>query len=121
MASSGGTRWTGYGGENHLRQNHVGDVEITLANPIAADQYEANPRTGRIVLDVGGYIAGGGLAPGLDDESHTFPVSAENSHSLPARAAARAPALARLSFAARLSASRARLAAPTVCSTTVWL
>src|SRR5262249_14465424 len=85
--AEGGTRWPGYAGQNHLKQNHIGDVEIALANPIAADQYEANPRIGRIVLDVGGYIAGGGLVLALDDESQTIAVAAEKSRALAVRAA----------------------------------
>ncbi len=93
-------------GQNHLRQNHVGEVEIALANPIAADQYEANPRTGRIVLDVGGYIAGGGLVLALDEESQTVPVATEESQALAARAASLDRALASLSLTERLAAIR---------------
>jgi phosphoadenylyl-sulfate reductase (thioredoxin) len=104
--AEGGTRWTGYAGQNHLKQNHVGDVEIALANLIAADPYEANPRTGRIVLDVGGYIAGGGLVLALDGESQTIPVAAEKSQALAARAASLDRALAGLSLAERLAAIR---------------
>lgn len=44
-----------------LARNHVGEIEIVLPQPIAADLYAANPRTGRLVLDHGGRIAGGGL------------------------------------------------------------
>ena len=36
-------------------------VEIALAQPIAADLHADNPRTGRLVLEVDGRIAGGGL------------------------------------------------------------
>ena len=46
-------------------QNHVGDIEIALAAPLAVDLYEDNPRTGRVVLDHGGRIAGGGLVLSL--------------------------------------------------------
>jgi len=93
-------------GENRLRQNHIGEVEIALANPIAADQYEANPRTGRIVLDVGGYIAGGGLVLALDDESQTVPAAEEKSQAFAARAASLDRALASLTLAERLAAIR---------------
>ena len=48
-----------------IGQNHVGDIEIALAAPLAVDLYEANPRTGRIVLEHGGRIAGGGLVLAL--------------------------------------------------------
>src|SRR5205807_6684869 len=37
-----------------VAQNHVGEIEIALAEPLAADTYAANPRTGRIVLEVAG-------------------------------------------------------------------
>jgi sulfate adenylyltransferase large subunit/thioredoxin-dependent adenylylsulfate APS reductase len=91
-------------GQDHLRQNHIGEVEIALADPIAADRYEANPRTGRIVLDVGGYIAGGGLVLALDEESQTVPVATEKA--LGARAASLDRALASLNLAGRLAAIR---------------
>ena len=42
-------------------QNHVGEIEIALAQPIAADLHALNPRTGRVVLEFDGRIAGGGL------------------------------------------------------------
>jgi sulfate adenylyltransferase large subunit/phosphoadenylyl-sulfate reductase (thioredoxin) len=108
-------------GQNHLRQNHIGDVEIALANPIAADQYEANPRTGRIVLDVGGYIAGGGLVLALDDGSQTVSVAAEKSQALAARAASLDRALAGLSLAERLAAIRAELDGAIVFTTSFGL
>ena len=44
-----------------IARNTVGEIEIALAQPIAADIHAANPRTGRLVLDVDGRIAGGGL------------------------------------------------------------
>jgi phosphoadenosine phosphosulfate reductase len=104
--AEGGARWTGYGGQSHLKPNHIGDVEIALANRIAADQYEANPRTGRIALDVGGYIAGGGLVLALDDGPHAVPVAAEKSEALATRAAALDRELAGLSLTERLAAIR---------------
>jgi phosphoadenylyl-sulfate reductase (thioredoxin) len=119
--AEGGTRWTGYGGQNHLKQNHIGDVEIALADPIAADQYEASPRTGRIVLDVGGYIAGGGLVLALDDESQTIAVAAEKSQALAARAASLDRALAGLSLAERLAAIREGLDGAIVFTTSFGL
>ncbi len=108
-------------GQNHLRQNHIGDVEIALANPIAADQYEANPRTGRIVLDVGGYIAGGGLVVALGDESQTVPVAAEKIRALAARAAALDRAFAGLNLAERLAAIREGLDGAIVFTTSFGL
>jgi phosphoadenylyl-sulfate reductase (thioredoxin) len=119
--AEGGTRWTGYAGQNHLKQNHIGDVEIALANPIAADQYEANPRTGRIVLDVGGTIAGGGLVFALDDESQTIPVAVEKSEALAARAASLDRALAGLSLPERFAAIRKGLDGAIVFTTSFGL
>ena len=52
-----------------VEQNHVGEIEIALSEPIAADTYAANPRTGRIVLEAGGRIAGGGLVLSTDVEA----------------------------------------------------
>jgi phosphoadenosine phosphosulfate reductase len=49
-----------------LAPNHVGDVEIALARPLAADPYENNPTIGRIVIDFSDRIAGGGLVLGLN-------------------------------------------------------
>src|SRR6202012_28432 len=44
-----------------IARNHVGEIEIALVQPIAADTYAHNPRTGRLVIEVNGRIAGGGL------------------------------------------------------------
>ena len=44
-----------------IARNHVGEIDISLAQPIAADAYTDNPRTGRLVIEVNGRIAGGGL------------------------------------------------------------
>jgi bifunctional enzyme CysN/CysC len=44
-----------------IARNSVGEVEIALAQRIAVDVHADNPRTGRLVLDVAGRIAGGGL------------------------------------------------------------
>ena len=54
-----------------VARNTVGEIEIALSKPIAADIYAANPRTGRVVLDVGGRIAGGGLILAVDMEDGT--------------------------------------------------
>jgi phosphoadenylyl-sulfate reductase (thioredoxin) len=52
-----------------VAQNHVGEIEIAFAQPIAADIYAVNPRTGRLVLDLAGRIAGGGLILSIDGET----------------------------------------------------
>lgn len=46
--------------------NHVGEIDISLAQPVAADIYADNPRTGRLVIEVNGRIAGGGLVLAVD-------------------------------------------------------
>ena len=48
-------------GAEVIAQNHVGEIEIALSQPIATDPYTADPNTGRIVLEFDGRIAGGGL------------------------------------------------------------
>jgi phosphoadenylyl-sulfate reductase (thioredoxin) len=54
--------------EKVIAQNHVGEIEIALPQPIAADIHAANPRTGRLVLELGGRIAGGGLILSIDGD-----------------------------------------------------
>jgi bifunctional enzyme CysN/CysC len=49
-----------------VAQNHVGEIDIALARPLAVDPYAVNARTGRIVLDMKGRISGGGLVLSLD-------------------------------------------------------
>ena len=44
-----------------IARNHVGEIEISLAQPVAADPYADSPRTGRLVIEIDGRIAGGGL------------------------------------------------------------
>lgn len=107
-------------GQDQIGQNQIGEVEIALSNPIAADQYEANPRTGRIALDIGGYIAGGGLVLALEDESRTVPV-AEVSGALAARAADLDRALAGLGLTERLAAIRNALDGTIVFTTSFGL
>jgi bifunctional enzyme CysN/CysC len=51
-----------------VAQNHVGEIDIALARPLAVDPYAVNSRTGRIVLDMKGRISGGGLVLSLDFE-----------------------------------------------------
>jgi len=49
-----------------IARNHVGEIDIALAHPIAADSHTDNPRTGRLVIEVNGRIAGGGLVLSVD-------------------------------------------------------
>jgi len=104
-----------------IGQNHVGEVEIALSNPIAADLYEANPRTGRIVLDFGGHIAGGGLVLALDNQSGSVPASAEKSQALAVRAANLDRVLAGLNLTQRLARIRNALDGAIVFTTSFGL
>jgi phosphoadenosine phosphosulfate reductase len=44
----------------------VGEIELALTQPLAADVHAENPRTGRLVLEYDGRIAGGGLVLSTD-------------------------------------------------------
>jgi sulfate adenylyltransferase large subunit/phosphoadenylyl-sulfate reductase (thioredoxin) len=55
-------------GSATIAQNQVGEIEIALARPVAADLHTSNPRTGRLVLDRSGTICGGGLVLAIDGE-----------------------------------------------------
>ncbi len=57
-----------------IARNHVGEIDISLAQPVAADPYVENPRTGRLVIEVGGRIAGGGLVLSVDAGQRAIPV-----------------------------------------------
>jgi bifunctional enzyme CysN/CysC len=57
-----------------IARNHVGEIDISLAQPIAADPYTDNPRTGRLVIEVNGRIAGGGLVLSVDAGRRAVPV-----------------------------------------------
>jgi sulfate adenylyltransferase large subunit/thioredoxin-dependent adenylylsulfate APS reductase len=83
-----------------IAQNHVGEIEIALTQPIAADVYALNPRTGRVVLEFNGRIAGGGLI--LATDSFVAPASID----LPALAARLNRELVGLAPAARIARFR---------------
>jgi phosphoadenylyl-sulfate reductase (thioredoxin) len=108
---------------NKVVQNHVSEVEIALANPVAADLYEANPRTGRVVLEYGGRIAGGGLVLALDGAAAVVPAApdAGTFQELAGRSDELEPVLARLDLAARLAAIRAAVTGPVVFTTSFGL
>src|SRR5438445_13699232 len=57
-----------------IARNHVGEIDISLAHPIAADPYSDNPRTGRLVIEVAGRIAGGGLVLSVDAGQRAVPI-----------------------------------------------
>jgi bifunctional enzyme CysN/CysC len=61
-------------GYDAIAQNHVGEIIIALSKPLAADTHESNPQTGRIVLDLDGRIAGGGLILSAETTVSTQPA-----------------------------------------------
>jgi sulfate adenylyltransferase large subunit/thioredoxin-dependent adenylylsulfate APS reductase len=95
-------------GGDQVGQNHVGEVEIALSNPVVADLYETNPRTGRVVLERGGRIAGGGLVLELKGGSPAIAAASDgiDVRALTERAAGLDNALAGLNLAQRLAAIR---------------
>ena len=101
-----------------IAQNHVGEIEIALAQPIAADLYAVNPRTGRLVLDLGGRIAGGGLVLSTDSQdgsttARATPAAASGARSRASGLAEQASYLSKvlggLSVAERLSHFRSEV------------
>ena len=78
-----------------VARNSVGEIEIALSKPIAADIHAANPRTGRVVLDLDGRIAGGGLVLAVDTEDgRSAPGSIGESMNAPAPQKMAAPEVA---------------------------
>ena len=57
-----------------IAKNHVGEIDIALSQPFAADPHAENPRTGRLVIEVNGRIAGGGLVLSVDAGQRAIPV-----------------------------------------------
>jgi phosphoadenosine phosphosulfate reductase len=110
-------------GRKDIGQNHVGEVEIALSSPVAADVYEANPRTGRVVLEYGGRIAGGGLVLALDSSATAIPAApdAVKFEILTERTAELDRALAGLDLAPRLTAIRAAVEGRVVFTTSFGL
>jgi bifunctional enzyme CysN/CysC len=58
-----------------IARNHVGEIDISLAQPVAADTYFDNPRTGRLVVEVNGRIAGGGLVLSVNAGQRAVPAN----------------------------------------------
>jgi bifunctional enzyme CysN/CysC len=61
-------------GTHAIARNHVGEIDISLAQPVAVDPYAENGRTGRLVIEVNGRIAGGGLVLSVDAGQRAVPV-----------------------------------------------
>ena len=54
----------------------LGEIDIALSRPLAADPHAVNPRTGRVVLEMKGRISGGGLILSLDVDEKPRPRQA---------------------------------------------
>jgi bifunctional enzyme CysN/CysC len=111
-----------------IARNHVGEIEIAFAQPIAADRYAENPKTGRLVLDLGGRIAGGGLILSLGDDAATIDTKAgqqatadTDRASLAVKAARLNTTLADLPPAERLALFRSEVAGKLVFTTSFGL
>jgi phosphoadenylyl-sulfate reductase (thioredoxin) len=118
-------------GAEAIGQNHVGEIEIELAQPLATDLYTADPATGRIVLDFEGRIAGGGLviavrtADAAPESTSTAEAGADTralqagfgANELGARAAALARLYAELSPGERMAHLRREIAGKMVFTT----
>jgi bifunctional enzyme CysN/CysC len=98
-----------------IAQNHVGEIEIALTQPIAADVYALNPRTGRVVLEFNGRIAGGGLILATDSLGATTTID------LPALAARLNGELKGLTPAERIARFRAEVDGTIVFTTSFGL
>src|SRR5262249_27906259 len=61
-------------GTQSIARNHVGEIDLALAQPIAVDPYAENARTGRLVIEVNGRIAGGGLVLSVDAGERAVPI-----------------------------------------------
>jgi bifunctional enzyme CysN/CysC len=57
-----------------IARNHVGEIDLSLAQSVAADPHAENPRTGRLVIEVNGRIAGGGLVLSVDAGKRADPI-----------------------------------------------
>jgi sulfate adenylyltransferase large subunit/phosphoadenylyl-sulfate reductase (thioredoxin) len=113
-------------GAEVIGQNHVGEIELELSQPLATDSHEDNPRTGRIVLELEGRIAGGGIVlavpPGVE-AALTAPGSrqAASPDALQTTATALAQALAQRSPAERIAQLRRAVAGKIVFTTSFGL
>jgi bifunctional enzyme CysN/CysC len=117
-------------GGNAIKQNHVGEVEILLSRPLAGDPYTINPAAGRLVIELDGRIAGGGLIMSLDDglpAANTRRVQSATSESRSARddliaqATTLAPLMRDLSPVERLQRLRKEIAGRIVFTTSFGL
>jgi bifunctional enzyme CysN/CysC len=57
-----------------VARNRVGEIHLSLGQPLAADACTDNPRTGRLMIEVNGRIAGGGLVLSVDAGQQAIPI-----------------------------------------------
>jgi len=124
-------------GADVIEQNHVGEIGIELRQPLATDAHAADPNSGRIVLEFGGRIAGGGLVLATETADAHAPSGRRardqafvgtrtarmdlDADALGAMASALAPVLAALSPAQRIASLRRELAGKIVFTTSFGL
>src|SRR5712692_6234744 len=97
-------------GAEVIGQNHVGEIEIELSQRLAIDPSLVDPNTGRIVLELDGRIAGGGLV--LAVETADVEAASNRVATVEAAAASNHVATAKAAAAADLRAQAAVLARP---------
>jgi bifunctional enzyme CysN/CysC len=61
-------------GTQAIGRNHVGEIDISFNRAVAADTYVDSPPTGRLVIEINGRIAGGGLVLSVDAARRAAPV-----------------------------------------------
>jgi phosphoadenosine phosphosulfate reductase len=97
-----------------IAQNHVGEIELSLAQALAGDPHTVNPFTGRVVLELDGRIAGGGLVLAIQQQQAKSPKQGsshfmQTGESVAAHVANLASRLAALPAAERLTLLRAEV------------
>jgi phosphoadenylyl-sulfate reductase (thioredoxin) len=111
-------------GAEVIGENHVGEIEIELSRPLAADPYTVDPNIGRVVLELERRIAGGGLVLSAQDSIAATArgrAPGSDADELRAKAAALAQAFAGLSAAERISHLRREVAGKVVFTTSFGL
>jgi phosphoadenosine phosphosulfate reductase len=114
-------------GAEVIGQNHVGEIEIELAQPLATDPYTTDAGMGRIALEFDGRIAGGGLVLAVTEnhaQASPADIAAESerdSDALAAQAATLSRLFEPLSPAKRIAHLRRELAGKIVFTTSFGL
>jgi bifunctional enzyme CysN/CysC len=111
-------------GAEAIGENHVGEIEIELSQPLAADPYTVDPNIGRVVLELERRIAGGGLVLSVQGSiaaTARRPAPGADADELRTKAAALAQALASLPPAERIAHLRREVAGKIVFTTSFGL